>query len=204
MKKAVFILGILAAWGMPGGLRAEETWKPYEFKGNETFVYEIRQTRDGTEKTGKYVIDLSREEKRYVIKLEGKFDDMEGSTTLKVSSGSEVQERLLPQMFFNPWMAPLTVTLFAQGMVTAVMTAMTAGAEPGSRQVYKKEGKTTEYRVETCEFQGKKGKRYVVVENGQITYESCVIQDIALPTYIKTRTPKGEVTEVVLKEYKEK
>ncbi len=186
-------------------LGAEDTWKPYQFKGSETFVYEIREIQGDVEKVGRYVIDLSKEGERYVIRLEGKFGDAEGSTVLKVKSGSEVQGQLFAQMFLNPWMAPLTVTLFAQGMMTAVMTAMTMGAEPGSKQVYKKEGKTTEYRIETCEFQDKKGKRYVVLEDGKITYESCIIQEIALPVYIKTRSKEGKkTTEVVLKEYREK
>ncbi len=140
---------------------------------------------------------------RTVMKLEGKLGDMEGSTTLKFKSGNQIQGQLMTQMFFNPWMAPLSLTLFAQGMMTAVITAMTAGAERAAQE-YQSEKGTTEYRVEDCAYQGKKGKRYVVKKNEEVAYASCVIPDIALPVYIKTVSDKGDVYEVRLEEYREK
>ncbi len=196
-------LGLLLVVGgvLHGG--ATKSWKPYQFKGNETFVYVLKQVKNGEEKTGRYVIDLSREGDRAVMKLEGKLEDLEGSTTLKFKSGSEIQGQLMAQMFFNPWLAPLSLTLFAQGMMTAMMTAMTAGAEE-AEQKFKSEQGTTEYIVEDCEFQGEKGRRYVVKKNGEVTYASCVIPDIALPVYIKTVSDDGDVYEVRLEEYKEK
>ena len=181
----------------------QDTWKPYQFKGNETFVYSLKQVEKGKEKTGRYTIDLSKEGDRTVMKLEGKLGDMEGSTTLKFKSGNQIQGQLMTQMFFNPWMAPLSLTLFAQGMMTAVITAMTAGAEK-AEQKFKSEKGTTEYVVEDCEFQGEKGRRYLVKKNGEVAYESCVIPDIALPVYIKTVSDDGDVYEVRLEEYKEK
>ena len=196
------ILGLILVVGMLQGAPGE-IWKPYQFKGNETFVYSIKKVENGEEETGEYTIDFSREGERTVMKLEGRFGDMEGSTTLKIQSSEDIQGQLFAQMFFNPWLAPLSLTLFAQGMMAAMMTAMTAGAEE-AEQKYKTEEGTTEYRVENCEFQGKKGKRYVVKQNGNVTYESCVIPGIALPVYIKTVSDEGERYEVRLKDYKEK
>jgi len=191
-----------------GGLYAggsQDMWKPYQFKGNETFVYSLKQVENGKEKSGRYVIALSQEGDRTVMKLEGKLEDLEGSTTLKFKSGSgdQIQGQLMAQMFFNPWLAPLSLTLFAQGMMTAMITAMTAGAEE-ARHKFKSEEGTTEYVVEDCKFQEKKGRRYLVKRDGALVYESCVVPDIALPVYIKSVSDDGDVYEIKLEEYKEK
>lgn len=195
---------LLAVMVVPGLVRAEKTWKPYAFKGNERFEYSLLEVEKGEKTEGHYVIDLGKEGERFVVKLEGKFGEYEGSSTVKVGSGNDLQKALMTQMFFNPWMAPLSVTLFAQGMMTALMTAFTAGGEEGSKHVMKGENETIEYLVESCSFQGREGRKYVMKKNGEVKYESCVVDDIALPVYLKTINDEGEVYELKLEKYEEK
>ncbi len=169
-----------------GMLRAggdEPYWQPYDFKGTERFEYTISQEEGGKTTEGRYVLDLSRDGDQYVLTVEGKFAGNEGKSTVRVNSAEEIQGQLMAQMFFNPWLAPISLTLFAQSF--AMLPFMGMGSEPGSRMSRKNEdGETVELRVETCTFQGREGRKFVSKVNGEVNYASCVVKGIALPVEI--------------------
>ncbi len=204
MRAWWMVMAAVAMW-MPGSLRAgsdEPYWVPYQFKGTEHFKYDLRYNENGETSTGYYVIDLKKVGDRYEVKIEGKYKDSEGTVKTKVDKPEEIAGVLFGQMFFNPWVAPLTMTLFAQSM----MHMFTLGGlnwEEGSRMQRKEDGKTMVMEVKACEVLGKKGRKLVMQEDGTVTYESCVSPGVALPLYLHTRSDDGEVYELKLVEYRE-
>ncbi len=177
-----WILMFLAA-GMLQAEGNEPFWQPYNFNGTEHFEYAISQKEGSQTTEGSYVLDLSREGEQVVLMVEGKFGGSEGKSTVRVSSSDEIPGQLMAQMFFNPWLAPISLTLFAQSF--ALIPFMSMGDEPGSHITRKNEdGDTVELRVETCTFQGREGRKFVSKVNGQVNYFSCVVKGIPLPVEI--------------------
>lgn len=185
----------------------EPYWKPYAFKGTEHFKYQITQKQEEETKTGEYVIDLSREGEQYRIRIQGRFGGNEGSFSTTVSSPSEIGGTLMGQMFFNPWVAPVTLTLFTPTLLMLPFGGLTMGSwEIGSHWKHKDES-GNEVSVEipsACEHAGKSGRKLVVKENGEVVYETCVAQGVALPLYVKFRNKDdGSLYEAKLVEYSE-
>ncbi len=177
-----WILMFLAA-GMLQAEGNEPFWQPYNFNGTEHFKYAIIQKEGSQTTEGSYVLDLSREGEQVVLMVEGKFGGSEGKSTVRVSSSDEIPGQLMAQMFFNPWLAPISLTLFAQSF--ALIPFMSMGDEPGSHITRKNEdGETVELRIETCTFQGREGRKFVSKVNGQVNYFSCVVKGIPLPVEI--------------------
>ena len=205
MKRWSFIelsLGLL-----PFLLAQEPYWKPYAFKGTEHFKYTITQTAGEEAQTGEYVIDLSKEGEKYRIRFQGKFAGNEGSFSTTVSSPEEIGATLMAQMFFNPWIAPLTVTLFSPGFLAIPYGGLMMGNwEIGSRWKHTdEEGNVVTVEIPSaCEYAGKSGRKLVVKENGEVIYETCVAPGVALPLYVKFRDKnKGDLYEAKLVEYSE-
>ncbi len=201
----MMLLAAVAMMVPAGALHAGENepyWVPYQFKGTEHFKYDLRYKENGEESRGYYEIELKKAGDRYEVEIEGKFKDNEGTLKTKVDKPDDIAGVLFGQMFFNPWVAPLTLTLFAQSMVH-VFTMGGLNWEEGSRMTRKEDGKTMVMEVKSCEVLGKKGRKLVMSEDGTVTYESCVSPGVALPLSIFTRSDDGEVYELKLVEYKE-
>ncbi len=186
---------------------AEPYWTPYAFKGTEHFKYTLTQKDpDGTVTTGSYVIDIQKQGDKYRIHFEGKFGDSEGSFTTTTEDPKSVGGMLLFQTMMNPWLAPLTATLFAQFFGTFAFSAVTLGNwEVGTISKFKDDqGNTVEYAIpDECSYAGQTGRHLVVKTNGQVQYELCVAKGIALPLYQKMVNDEGGYTELELVEYSE-
>ena len=186
----------------------KKVWEPYKFKGTEHFKYSILVVDDeGKKETGSYIIDLSKAGEKYKIHIEGEFGGNEGSVSTKVSDASSIPGVIFGQMIFNPWLAPLTTTLFANSLI-AMFSAGTAtqGLEEGSHWSYKsKDGDKVEFEVKgTCKYAGRKGNLLRMKSNGKVVYESCIDVDVPLPIYVKyVDKDDNSSTSLELVEYKE-
>lgn len=190
---------LVASWA---GAEEGSTWEPYQFKGTEHFKYTLVQVDEKGNKTeGHYILDINRDGDKYTLKVEGKFGDNEGSTTVKVKDQNELRGTLMMQMVFNPWLGPFYATLFAYQLPLVALG--TGSLEPGSKTVQKQGDKVYEYSVETCSFKGKEGRRFVAKEDGKTLFEVCTIPDIAMPVYVQSNGEEGESYEAKLVEYKE-
>jgi len=209
MKKILVALLLMSTVLMAGeNKKKAKVWEPYKFKGTEHFKYAlVMKDADGNTKQGEYIIDLSKQGKKYKVKVNGSFDGNEGSVSTSVDDASSIPGVIFAQMIFNPWLAPLTTTLFANAFV-AVFTgsALTNGLEEGSHWSYKsKDGDKVEFDVKgECKYAGRKGKLLTMKTNGKTVYETCIDPDVALPIYIKYMDKDdGSVSSMELIEYKE-
>ena len=205
------LIGIMVMAGMltaGQNKEAEKVWQPYKFKGTEHFKYELKvKDEEGKTKKGEYVIDLSKSGEKYKIKFEGSFDGNEGNFTTTVDDPSSISGTLFAQMMFNPWLAPLTTTLFSNAFIAMYAGgALANGFQGTSHWSYKsKEGEKVEFDVEgKCKYAGKDGKHMIMKSNGKTVYELCVAPDVALPLYVKYSDKDDETsTSMELLEYKE-
>ncbi len=206
MKKLglVFIL----ATALFAGNTGNKVWHPYKFKGTEHFKYKILVKGDnGEKKTGSYVIDLSRAGRKYKISIKGSLGESEGSVSTQMDNLDDVTSFLFTQMIFNPWLAPLTTTLFGNILIaTYSMGALSKGLVEGSHWEYKsKDGQSVEFRVKgTCEYAGRKGKMLTMRTNGEFVYQSCIDPDLPLPIFVKYYNKNDSTTtSIELVEYKD-
>ncbi len=186
----------------------KKVWEPYKFKGTEHFKYSIVVVdEDGKKETGSYVIDLSKAGEKYKIKIHGEFAGNEGSISTKVDDANSIPGVIFGQMIFNPWLAPLTSTLFANSLIAMFSAgAVTQGLEEGSSWSYKsKDGESMEFEVKgTCKYAGRKGKLLRMKSDGKVVYESCIDVDVPLPIYVKyADSEDNSSTSLELVEYKE-
>ncbi len=211
MLKKFLVVMLFATALVAGGTKKEDAkkvWHPYQFKGTEHFKYSLVIVgKDGKKQTGEYVIDLGKAGDKYNVKINGEFAGNEGSFSTKVSDANAIPTVIFGHMIFNPWLAPLTTTLFANSLI-AMYTAgtMTDNLEEGSHWSYKqKDGDKVEFDVKgTCKYAGRKGKLLTMKTNGKVVYESCVDPDVAMPIYVKYADKEGKsYTAIELVEYKE-
>ncbi len=209
MKKTLVALMVMAAVLTAGENKKEtKVWEPYKFKGTEHFKYALTvKDEDGKTQKGEYVIDLSKQGEKYKIKINGSFAGNEGSVSTTVDDASSISGVIFGQMIFNPWLAPLTTTLFANAFI-AVFTsgAFASGLEEGSHWSYKsKDGDKVEFNVKgECKYAGRKGKLLTMKSNGKTVYETCIDPEVALPIYVKyIDKDDGTFSSMELVEYKE-
>ncbi len=201
MRKVLWtlVIGSTLLWA------AEPYWKPYAFKGTEHFRYTLTQQEpDGTKTTGTYVIDIQKQGEKYRIHFEGNFGDNEGTFTTTVEDPDEIGGILMFQTLMNPWLAPLSATLFANFFGTFAFAGITMGNwEVGTAGKFKDDsGNTIEYAIpDECTYADQTGRHLVVKTNGKVTYELCVAKDVALPLYQKVVDDDGGFTELKLEEY---
>ncbi len=194
-------------WTLVGSLlwAAEPYWTPYAFKGTEHFKYTLVQLdAEGQRTTGTYVIDISRQGEKYRIHFEGNFGDNEGSFTTTTDNPEDIGGMLMFQTMMNPWLAPLTATLFAHFFGTFAFTGVLMGNwEVGTQGRFKDDnGVTVEYAIpDECTYAGQTGRHLVVKENGQLRYELCVAKEVPLPLYEKIVDEDGGYLELTLVEY---
>ncbi len=195
-------------WILLGGLlwAAEPYWTPYAFKGTEHFRYSlVQQDASGEKTTGTYVIDIQRQDEKYRVHFEGSFGDQEGSFTTTTENPEDLGGMLLFQTLMNPWLAPLTSSLFAQFLGSFAFSAVLMGNwEVGTSGRFKDDnGVTIEYAIpDECTHAGQTGRHLVVKQNGQLRYELCVAQGVALPLYQKIVGDDGTITELTLVDYR--
>lgn len=207
MKKTFIAIIVLSAILTAGETKKEkQVWRLYDFKGTEHFKYSLTvKNEDGKTEKGEYVIDLSKEGKKYRIKLNGSFAGNEGSVSTIVDEANSISGILFAQMIFNPWLAPLTTTLFSNAFV-AVLTggAFAGGLEESSHWSYKSEdGEKVEFKVSgKCKYAKRTGKLITMKTNDKTVYETCIDPEVALPLYIKF-VEDNTYSAMELLEYKE-
>ena len=173
-------------------LQSETNWQPYKFHEREMFQYHIVQKEDGSVEEGDYTISIDGNR----LSIKGTWGNKKGSITVQVDDPEQIPGQLFAQMMFNPWLAPLGITLFASTMTMPI-------ALMGSAYIEQSEDGTTT-RVErgkACSYAGKSGKSLKVMENGKVVYEICIAEDVGLPLYMKMVSEDGSQYEVKLVKY---
>jgi len=201
MRYAKYVVSIF----MAGTLFAQSSsWRPYQFIGTEHMKYEITNIKDSKTEKGEYTIDIKKEGEKFRIELKGRFGESSGSFSTTVENTEDIPQALMGQMFFNPWMAPLSVTLFSPFFTMFFLSPQWEGKSHWKQT--DEEGNVTEVNFgEECEFGGFVGKHFEVLTNGNPNYEVCVSEDVPLPLYIKFSEPdENSVFEVKLIEFSSK
>jgi len=204
MRGLVLVIILIAVSSLHAG--DEPYWEPYQFKGTEHFKYEIVQQDNEDKQEGWYIIDIKKAGEKYKLYIEGKLGDNEGSMTTTVESVDDISGAILAQMFLNPWLAPLSITLFSNMWATAYAPMLiTSGWEVGSKWSHKdKEGNKITVEIPSeCKYAGQKGRKILVKKNDKNIYESCIAHGVALPIYVKFIGDEGELYEMKLVEYKD-
>ncbi len=167
-------------------------WKPYTFKEKEYFKYEIVSKENDGVKKGTYEISIDGKK----VTIDGEFDGLSGNVSFEAKSSKQVPSTIMGMMIFNPWLAPLGATIFAQAFMG--MFAMYGNMK------YKDARTDVEIisGQKSCEFGGVSGKLFQIKKNNRIIYESCLSKEVGLPLYIKTVSENGEVYEAKLVEHR--
>jgi len=188
---------------MGEGFKSGE-WSPYDFKGTEYFKYEVKGVEEGKIKKGYEIIDIKKSGDKYKLKIEGKYGESEGTFTLTLDNREDIPGAIISQVMFNPYLAPLAISLFSPAW-TFYFTLAGISFEEGSKWKTKdEEGNVTEMEVTGSEtYAGKKGKKLIVKENGKETWVIVWAKDVALPLYIKMGKEGESTYELKLIEYKE-
>ncbi len=166
-------------------------WQPLEFHSREMFEYTIVQEENGERTEGRYTIRIDGK----TLSIKGKWGNSSGNVTIQVDDPEQISTYLFGQMMFNPWLAPLGVTIFA------ALPYQIMGPEKYTMEQSDEEGTIRVEKGGSCSYAGQKGKRLVVKQNGKVTYDLCVKDDIGLPLYLKTVSDDGSVYEARLIKY---
>lgn len=177
-------------------------WKLYQFKGSEHMKYSITNVKGSETENGEYSIDIKKEGEKFRLELKGQLGESSGSFSTTVENPEDIPQALMGQMFFNPWMAPLSVTLFSPFFTMYFMSSMEFKGKSHWKQT-DEEGNVIEVNYgEECEFAGFTGKHMEILTNGKLSYEVCVSKDVPLPLYVKFSQPEeNSIFEVKLLEY---
>lgn len=179
-------------------------WKPYQFKGTETFHYELEQSKDGKIEKGSYEVAMSQEGGKYKVEVEGELGDSSGSFSTTVNKADDLPGVMIAQTLMNPWAAPLVVTMFTPAMMGMFAFGLSGGSwEVGSKWSRTENGKTVTMEIpKECKYAGQKGRLFRMTTNDEVAYESCVSSEVALPLYVRSND-KGKTFEITLKDYSE-
>ncbi len=210
MKKALITFFLVSGMLLAGETKKETKWEPYKFKGTEHFKYALSvKEEDGKTQKGEYTIDLSRQDEKYKIKIKGTFAGNEGDVSTTVDDVSSIPDVLFSQMIFNPWLEPLTTTLFSNFFLSAYTRGLLANrldfGEDSHWSYKSKDGNKVEFDLKgECKYAGRKGKRITMKSNGKLVYEACIDPDVALPLFIKcANEDNSSYSSMELVEYKE-
>ena len=167
-------------------------WQPYRLHEKEMFQYHIVQKEEGSVEEGDYTISINGNQ----LSIKGTWENKKGSVTVQVDDPEQIPGQLFAQMMFNPWLAPLGVTLFANTMI------MPLALMGSSYMEQSEDGTTTKVeKGKPCSHAGKSGKELKVFQNGKLVYNLCVAKDVGLPLYMKMVSDDGSEYEVELVKY---
>ncbi len=169
-------------------------WQPLKFHPKEMFEYSIVQEENGEKTEGNYTIRIDGK----TLSIKGKWGNSSGKVTIQVDDPEQISTYLFGQMMFNPWLAPLGVTVFA------AIPYQIMGAGEYTMEQSDEEGTIRVKKGSSCSYAGQKGRRLVVEENGKVTYDLCIKSDIGLPLYLKTVSEDGSVYEARMIKYSRK
>lgn len=180
-------------------------WKPFQFRGSEHMKYSVTQTKDSEIQKGEYTIDIKREDEGYRLELRGEFGGSAGSFSTTVEEAEDIPQALFGQVLFNPWLLPLSITLFSPIFTMYFLNYQQWKGKSHWKQT-DEEGNVIEVNFgEECEISGFTGKQLEILVNEKPNYEVCVSEDIPVPLYIKFSEPsENSVFEVKLVEYTQK
>jgi len=155
---------------------AQDVWRAYQFRDNEEFRYDLKQTENGAVTTGFYLLSVQPAGAgRMQLAIQGKLADTEcsGSATVERGSASPYQLSTGCQM-----LAPVLVGAFMP-MSTWFMNRPLV---PGDTWDVGHKGESVSFRVNgACTHAGQAGRRVEVRHNNEVRLKACLAPDIRLP-----------------------
>jgi hypothetical protein len=172
-------------------------WAPYMFKGTEHFRYDVNHTEDGRLETGFYQLDFEPvSQGRVRMRVQGKVGTESFSSTVTTGVGPSGMQMGMGQMMA---LGPVGILLFnPAGWFAFQGRELTVGDEWS----WSSDGDQVSFKVVGgCGHAGQSGVLVTMSDEKQVTWESCVAPDVALPLRMVTRD--GDTTmEIVLVEYR--
>jgi hypothetical protein len=175
---------------------------PYQFKGTEHFKYDVKQTEGRQVTTGYYILDIQPAGNgKFRMKVDGKLgDDAYSSTVTAPEANSGGMGMGGMGMGGLMALGPIGLTLFSPAWGVMFMGHELSLGDGWSSS---SGGQSTSVKVESeCQFGGVKGLLTVVRENNQITQQSCLSPNVALPLQVIMNQENNDGIQMTLVEFR--
>ncbi len=175
---------------------AQDDWRPFQFRENEEFRYDIRHTEDGEVATGFFSLSVRPSGDGLKIDVQGKLDDMECSGSMSAERG-----QVGPQHMWTGCMtmAPVMMAVFMPLSGWFMGRSFNAGDKWEMRQG----DESFSFNVTgTCSYAGRDGRQAVMKVNDDVRLQACVDPDMALPLAVTFNDEDGDGVRMELVTYR--